>query len=171
MQNSLRMRFNCIALCPHWNSILLCFLQDSAVHALLQRTYLIRPSVWTMGGVWTEIASHSVKLWRACSRVLAMVTWASDKANTVGILQVCFEETCPFFTLPVCHFQRRTTLVRCAARIRALCALLILMTRVTPSFCGKANPALWAFVMERWVFTTYTYLHFYSCKTFIEAVD
>lgn len=87
MQNSLRMRFNCIALCPHWNSILLCFLQDSAVHALLQRTSLIRPSVWTMGGVWTEIASHSVKLWRACSRVLAMVNWASDKANTVGILQ------------------------------------------------------------------------------------
>ncbi len=85
-----------------WKSILLCFLQDTAVIALLQKTSPMIPSVWTTAGVWRESASRSVKLWRTCSRVLAMVSWPADNANTdfymaVTVFRVCLEQTWTFY--------------------------------------------------------------------------
>lgn len=138
-----------------WKSILLCFLQDSAVSALLQRTSPMRPSVWTTVGVWRESASRSVKLLRTCSRVPATVNWPADNAYTVARWQLQLLKSV-LITFPASHFQRQATLVRCAVGIRMLFVLLIWITRATPSICGKANPALWAFVMERWV-PTYSY--------------
>ncbi len=63
-------------------------------------------------------------------------------------------------------FQRRTAPVRCAVGIRTLYVLLMSVTRATTSICGKANPALWAFVMER---CEPTYSYSYE-KTYIKAV-
>lgn len=142
MENSLLMRFNCmcLALCPPWNSILLCFLQGSAVSALLQRTSLIRPSVWTTGGVWMESASRSVKLWRTCSHVLVMVKWPADKANTVGIMQLHFlkpvlsRHAFFFLTLPVCYFSETKNSCKVCCRDKtAVC---------TPYIDDKGNPLL-----------------------------
>lgn len=143
-----------------WKSILLCFLQDTAVSALLQRTSPMISSVWTTAGVWRESASHSVKLWRTCSRVLAMVSWPADNAHccymAVTVFRVCLEQTLTFLLFLYLIFQRRTAPVRYAVGIRTQYVLLMSVTRATTFICGKANPALWAFVMERWE-PTYSY--------------
>ncbi len=123
------------------------------------------PSVWTTAGVWRESASRSVKLWRTCSRVLAMVSWLADNANTVATWQLQFLESV-LSKHELFIFQRRTAPVWCAVGIRTLYVLLMSVTRATTSICGKANPALWAFVMER---CEPTYSYSYE-KTFIKAV-
>lgn len=74
----------------------------------------------------------------------------------VTVFRVCLEQTLTFLLFLYLIFQRRTAPVRCAVGIRTLYVLLMSVTRATTFICGKANPALWAFVMERWE-PTYSY--------------
>ncbi len=154
-----------------WKSILLCFLQDTAVSALLQRTSPMRPSVWITAGVWRESASRSVKLWRACSRVLAMVSWPADNANTVATWQLQFWANMNFFTFPVSHVSETNNSCKVCCRDKnAVCAPYVsdngnhLYLRkgkpCTVGFCDgavRANVQLWKNIYESCFYSQINY--------------
>ncbi len=153
-----------------WKSILLCFLQDTAVSALLRRTSPMIPSVWTTASVWRESASRSVKLWRTCSRVLAMVSWPADNANTVSTWQLQFLESVlskhELFTFPVSHFSETNSSCKVCCRYKnAVCAPYV-SDKGNHLYLRKGKPCTVGFVMER---CEPTYSYSYE-KTYIKAV-
>ncbi len=146
-----------------WKSILLCFLQDTAVSALLQKTSPMIPSVWTTASVWRESASRSVKLWRTCSRVLAMVSWPADNANTVSTWQLQFLESVlskhELFNFPVSHFSETNSSCKVCCRYKdAVCAPYVsdkgnhlYLRKGKPCTVGFCDGEVWANVqLQLW---------------------